>query len=519
MGMVAPGQRIASAYVVVWGPYGAVTRHARERGVSRQCLYRESLGVIAAVEGSTYRQQVQELEQCVRDLRARVAELEQRRPLTVLVDEAKQAELASMAQAEGVSLPVMHRLLRALLGDAAPKVAQLGRWTKAASDRATKLLPVLDEFSRPLVEQAAADEIYVGRQPILMVVEPDSLCWQSGRLAEHADGPNWAQEFQVYPALAQVSRDAGTGMAKGLATVNADRQREGQKSIADQLDHFHTLREGGRALRITQARAQRALTKAEEVQKEVDHLQRQGQSVAGHATHLATCWRRAEQCLDDWSRKERAWQRVQDALRLYTPGGELNDRARAEAVLTEVLPVFTGVEWAKTKRLLLRAETFTFLDRVQEQLATLPVAPEVRAAAVRREGLRRHPELLQGDTVQAAALRGLALVLGLILAKADAGGQAAIAGVQALLRHTWRASSLVEGINSVVRMQQARHRRLTQGMLDLKRLYWNTRAFRCGKRKGQSPYQRLGMRLPQMTWWDLLKLTPEQLREKLSAPP
>jgi hypothetical protein len=341
----------------------------------------------------------------------------------------------------------------------------------------------------------------------------------SGRLAEHADGPTWAQEFQAYPALAQVSRDAGTGMAKGLATVNAERQRVGQRPIADQLDHFHTLREGGRALRITQARAQRALTKAEEVQKEVDHLQRQGQSVAGHATHLATCWRRAEQCLDDWSRKERAWQRVQDALRLYTPGGELNDRARAEDVLAEVLPVFTGVEWAKTKRLLLRATTFTFLDQVQEQLATLPVAAEVRAAAVRREGLRRHPELLQGDTVQAAALRGLAVVLGLVLAKAGAGGQAAIAGVHALFRQTWRASSLVEGINSVVRMQQARHRRMTQGMLDLKRLYWNTRAFRCGKRKGQSPYQRLGMGLPEITWWELLKLTPEQLREKLSAPP
>ena len=42
----------------------------------------------------------------------------------------------------------------------------------------------------------------------------------------------------------------------------------------------------------------------------------------------------------------------------------------------------------------------------------------------------------------------------------------------------WRASSLVEGINSVLRMQQARHRRLTPGLLDLKRLYWNCHRFR-----------------------------------------
>jgi hypothetical protein len=236
-------------------------------------------------------------------------------------------------------------------------------------------------------------------------------------------------------------------------------------------------------------------------------------------THVAVCWRRAEQCLDDWSRKEQAWQQVQEALRLYTPNGELNDRTGAEAQLAELLAVLTGAEWGKTKRLLRRAETFTFLDRVHEQLASLPVAREVRDAAVRSEGLRRHPELLQGDNPQAAVLRGLAMVWGLILTKAGTTGQAAIDGVREILRQTWRASSLVEGINSVVRMQQARHRRMTQRMLDLKRLYWNTREFRTGKRKGLSPYERLGLKIPKGTWWELLKLTPEQLRDKLSAPP
>ena len=52
-----------------------------------------------------------------------------------------------------------------------------------------------------------------------------------------------------------------------------------------------------------------------------------------------------------------------------------------------------------------------------------------------------------------------------------------------VFRNTWRSSSLVEGLNSVLRMHQTRHRRLTQGLLDLKRLYWNCRTFRkngCG---------------------------------------
>jgi hypothetical protein len=188
MGMVAPGQRIASAFVVVCGRHGAVTRQSEERGVSRQRLYRESNEVVAAIEGTAQRRRVEELERCMHDLRARVVELEQLRPLTIVVDEDKQAEFASTAQAEGVSLPVAQRLLRVLLGQESPSVAKLGRWTKAASDRATALLPVLDEHSRPLVQQAAADEIYVGGKPILMMVEQASLCWQSGRLAEHAAG-------------------------------------------------------------------------------------------------------------------------------------------------------------------------------------------------------------------------------------------------------------------------------------------------------------------------------------------
>jgi hypothetical protein len=58
--------------------------------------------------------------------------------------------------------------------------------------------------------------------------------------------------------------------------------------------------------------------------------------------------------------------------------------------------------------------------------------------------------------------------------------------VDELLRQAVRASSAVEGVNSVVRMHQGRHRHVSQEMLDLKRLYWNCRVFREGKRKGWS---------------------------------
>ena len=98
------------------------------------------------------------------------------------------------------------------------------------------------------------------------------------------------------------------------------------------------------------------------------------------------------------------------------------------------------------------------------------------------------------------------------------GGTGLEKGVQLVnerLRQAVRASSAVEGVNSVVRMHQGRHRHVSQGMLDLKRLYWNCRVFREGKRKGRSPYDLLGLKLPTSDWWQLLQMDPEELGQKI----
>jgi hypothetical protein len=397
-----------------------------------------------------------------------------------------------------------------------PSVAQLGRWSHQAARRAAALLQVLDAQSRPRVEQAAADEIFFGKKPCLMVVEQHSLCWVSGRLVPRRDGAEWAKEFRQLPRLRQTTQDGGSGLAKGLAIVNAERQQAGQPPLAVQDDHFHVLRAGNRALRKMQQAAARQLDQADKAQRKAAAKERRNGDGRVRGA-VGKAWRRAERVWDAWSVAAAAWAEVAAALVLFTPEGVLNTRQRAEAALQAALPRLAGPSWSKVRRLLVRPQLLTFLDQAQERLSSLPLAEPLREAAVQVEGLGRQPARLRSEGQPAAALRGVLLAAGLVLSLSGAAGAEALTLVRGVLGGVWRASSLVECLNSVARMQQGRHRKMTQGLLDLKRLYWNCRVFRTGRRRKQSPYQLQGLQLPTWDWWELLRWSPEQLQQQLQV--
>src|SRR5271154_3707581 len=116
MGMVAAQRRIGSAFFVHYGRRGDVRRFAQTAGVSRQWIYREAHRVTALLDGTPTRPQV-ELERCQAEnaeLRQRVAHLEQRLAVAVVLDDEKQSECACVAQAAGVTLTQCRTLLDVL---------------------------------------------------------------------------------------------------------------------------------------------------------------------------------------------------------------------------------------------------------------------------------------------------------------------------------------------------------------------------------------------------------------------
>src|SRR5271157_4274319 len=154
-------QRIASAFVVLCGRYGDVTKMAHDREQSRQSLYREASQVANAVDGTAVQSRIDELQRQLAGQQAQIQDLQERLEHAIEITRDKQDEFASVAQAEGVSLSVARRLLQVVAGSVTtPSVPTLGRATEEAGQRAGQLLEVLDEVAQPKVKQATADEIF-----------------------------------------------------------------------------------------------------------------------------------------------------------------------------------------------------------------------------------------------------------------------------------------------------------------------------------------------------------------------
>jgi hypothetical protein len=511
---------IGNAAAKLFGNHGAVTAQAQQADCSRQTVYDHAQKVQQAVlerqlPGPSRDDLLRENER----LRQENQQLWESLDTLVSFGEGRQQQFAATAAAMGLSLAQTVVLLTIVLGKACgPSRAKVGRWVQASSKRAGRLLQVLDRACQTLVLTLCLDEIFLRRQPVLMGVEPHSMTWVLGLRAQDRTGDTWAVALAPWEQLSYGLVDGGSGLRRGLALI-AQQRREAKSTVPleSNLDNFHIQQDGQKALRAEWHAAEVLWEKAERADRVVtEKSRRQGQNVSAESKVAWWAWQHAEAAFWQAEQRENAYRRVVAALELFRADGTLNNRAAARADIVAALQQLPGQRWAKFGRMALDARALTFLDRLQRQLAEVQPRPELRAALVKL-WQARHPWWrqkfggnLERDSVQVA-------VRTLICQKLDPNWEAAYERVSKVLRETVRASSVVECMNSVVRMHQARHRGLSQALLDLKRLYWNCRTFAAGKRKKQCPYEHLGLKLPTYDWWELLQMDPDELQQKLSS--
>ncbi len=211
--------------------------------LARQCLYREAHSVVLRdLDDSHLRQELARLQQQVADLQTQVSKLQAQRPFRVLIDTDKQAEFASTAQAEGVSLPVARRLCACLSRPAA----------RPASP------PWVASPSRPVSAPDSCWKFWINRLGHTSArpprtkssLAPSRCSWSSNPRASVGSavacppaatappGPANSGNYPLWSMWAQ--GDGGTGLANGLARVQPGASGElpaGHRRPARSLSH------------------------------------------------------------------------------------------------------------------------------------------------------------------------------------------------------------------------------------------------------------------------------------------
>jgi hypothetical protein len=502
---------IGNAAAVLCGRHGSVTAQTQQASCSRQAAYEHAAKVTQAVEeahlpGPTRAQLLAENQR----LRQQLAQLQQHAADAIDLSKERQKQLATKASALGLSYTQTEELLAVLLpANRVPDHATIGRWVGQAARRAALLLRVLDQASQPYARTLCLDEIFFHGRPVLVAVEPASMAVLLCQRAANRQGQTWKEALLPFTHLEAVVRDAGSGLSAGVTLLNEHRhQTQSGPPLEDGLDVFHTEQEAQRWLNRLWRRVEKRWFLAEAADQKVVQAKQRQKDARGPAVRARTAWRRAFETFGWYEQQAALWRRAKTALELFRPDGRLNDRAWAAAELTAVCQKIRGLPWQKVRSFLQDGRTLTFLERMQRRLGEAEPRAAVREALV--ELWRLEHRAVPGGRVLSGVQR-------VICAHLTEDWEAAYQRVSQVLGSVVRASSAVECVNSVLRMQQARHRTVTQPMLDLKRLYWNCRAFHSGRRRDRCPYQHLGVVLPTYDFWELLHQDPQKLAQELST--
>jgi hypothetical protein len=321
----------------------------------------------------------------------------------------------------------------------------------------------------------------------------------------------WAKQLERFDRLEFAVSDAAQGIAKAVADIAGARRDDPEAPALEHgLDVFHTAMEARRVLVRSWRRAEAAWERAEAAESRVAESKRQGIDARGVAQTARAAWDRAIGSLEQAERLESAWGRCRAALEVFRPEGHLNDLTQARAEITAAVLDLSGPDWSKVRNFLNDDRSLSLLDRMHRRLESAEPRSDWREAMGWRWWLGHHHPSSSNQLIGVVRAVGRDGVL-------DDSERACYEAVAAVLESTVRASSAVECMNSVLRMQQSRHKQMTQPMLDLKRLYWNCHVLGSGPRKDACPYQHLGLPLTSFDFWKLLQADPERLTQELSG--
>jgi hypothetical protein len=388
----------------------------------------------------------------------------------------------------------------------------------SAGQRAGEILQSIDHTPLGQAVQAR-DELFVGRDPILLLVEPHSLTITGLYATADRDAETWGCVL----LLTQDRRVQIQGLAEDNCIPYAASCQLAQIDAAIQKDVWHPLTEVGKVIQDVE---REALRKMEAIQKLEKRLRKHwGETDFAALVHVD------EQMNDLLAQSQRLrflrsclW----DAVELVDwRSGEIRDQFINQWWAEQTLQEMKRLPHPRIQRLVERLtdllpEMLTFLDGIAQPLANWQVqaeqhfqrstwAADFRASVARlwrlEHALRNGQHQFRNAALEAE--QWLALWI-----ETDPPVQVLAEQLLSLLESTVRTSSAAETINSVLRPYLDRRRESTdllsrQLFLNLFVLWFNMHRFERGPRQGKSPYELAGIDLGTDDWLTLLGFPPD----------
>ncbi len=370
--------------------------------------------------------------------------------------------------------------------------------TIAAAGRQARA--VFEEYFAGVGTAGAADEMFVGRAPVLLVVEPHSLLVSGLRMAERCRAAEWEPVFATMEALERCACDGGRGVNRAAKDAGLDVQ----------ADLFHGLRDAQAWLGRFEHTCQKRLAAVQEALAKLQAArQRPGKyQTNGPTRRYRRACAEAERVVAEWCRLGDLFAQARRAFDLVTPEGRLNTARAAQAAFAAALAAMEQTEEGRALAATLRPvqdpRLFAHLDALAERL---------RALRLEQVGPDREARLgrLVAGTVAWRRRDKEPVALLRAASTASLADQVELAVIEAVDQAV-RSCSAVECVNSRVRLVQVARKRLGEDFLYLLALYHNMHHFGRGSvGEGKSPAELAGIALPTTDWIELLGLRAEDV--------
>jgi hypothetical protein len=386
-----------------------------------------------------------------------------------------------------------------------------------AGKRAGEILQGIDHSILGKVVQAR-DELFVGREPVLLMVEPHSLVITGLYATANRDAETWGCVL----LFTQDRRVQIKGLAEDGCIPYAASCKLAQLDAAIQKDVWHPLEDVRKVIHDLEREAIQKLKVTEKLEKQL----RKAWDEAVFAEWLKS-YEQFEELLAQINRLSFWHGCLWDAVELVDwRNGEIRERAINQWLAEETLKGIKQLPHPRIQKLAERLENqlpemLTFLVGIVHPLTDWQVHAEQHfqdhssaicfQKSVARFWRLEHALRNGQKKFQQAALESQQWLAAWL--ESDPQLKELAESLLNLLERTVRTSSAAETINSVLRPYFDRRRECTdlvsrQLFLNLFVLWFNMHKFERGPRKGKSPYEIAGIDLGTDDWLTLLGYSP-----------